>query len=166
MQIGELSTMTDVPARMLRYYEEQGLITARTRPNGYREYDDYLVDRVHKIRGLLDAGVPTRIIGAVLPCLDQGPQIIVADADPQLREMLVAQRDKMNNRIAFLEHSRDALTRYIRAMDDAGAAAPGAQGEPAPRARTHDDPDAPRPPTGSTPDTLDRNLTPGRRARS
>jgi DNA-binding transcriptional MerR regulator len=41
---------------MLRYYEEQGLITPRRLGNGYREYDEYLIDRVHKIRGLLDAG--------------------------------------------------------------------------------------------------------------
>lgn len=120
MRIGELSKRTGVPARMLRYYEEQGLITPRRLGNGYREYDEYLIDRVHKIRGLLDAGVPTRIIGDMLPCLNQGPEIIVTDPDPELREMLVAQRDKMTERIAFLEQNRDALTRYIEAMDIAG----------------------------------------------
>jgi DNA-binding transcriptional MerR regulator len=107
---------------MLRYYEEQGLITPRRLDNGYREYDAYLVDRVHKIRGLLDAGIPTRIIGDMLPCLNQGPEIMVTDPDPELRAMLVAQRDKMTERIAFLEQNRDALTRYIEAMDSAGGA--------------------------------------------
>ncbi|WP_448638953.1 MerR family transcriptional regulator [Geodermatophilus sp. URMC 63] len=118
MRIGELSHRTDVSARMLRYYEEQGLITVGRRENGFREYDDYLVARVRKIRGLLEAGIPTRIIADILPCLNQ-PQIVVENADPQLRAMLVEQRDKMTERIAVLEQNRQALTRYIRAMDGA-----------------------------------------------
>lgn len=119
MKIGELSAKTGVAARMLRYYEEQGLITPRRLSNGYREYDDYRVDRVLKIRGLLDSGVPTRIIGDMLPCLHQSQEIVVRDPDPELRAMLVEQRDKMIERIAFLERNRDALTRYIAAMDRA-----------------------------------------------
>ncbi|WP_069752827.1 MerR family transcriptional regulator [Streptomyces sp. EN16] len=124
MRIGELAKKTGVPTRMLRYYEEQGLLTPRRLENGYREYDEYLIDRVHKIRGLLDAGVPTRIIGDMLPCLHQGPEIVVTNPDPKLREMLLTQRDKMTERIAFLEQNRDALTHYIEAMDIAGGALP------------------------------------------
>ena len=116
MRIGELSHRTDVSPRMLRYYEDQGLITARRLGNGFREYDDYLVARVHKIRGLLESGIPTRIIANILPCLHQ-EEIVVEDADPELRAMLVEQRDKMTERIAVLEQNRDALTRYIGAID-------------------------------------------------
>ncbi|WP_241228241.1 MerR family transcriptional regulator [Corynebacterium hylobatis] len=119
MRIGELAKRTGVPTRMLRYYEEQGLITPLRLDNGYREYDEYLVARVQKIRGLLDAGIPTRIISHMLPCLNDTSGTIVADPDPELRAMLVEQRDKMVERIAFLEQNRDALTRYIDAMDRA-----------------------------------------------
>ena len=121
MRIGELAKKTEVPTRMLRYYEEQGLIAPRRLDNGYREYDDYLVARVQKIRGLLDSGIPTRIIGDMLPCLNDTSGTVVTDPDPQLRAMLVEQLDKMVERIAFLEQSRDALTRYISAMDRASA---------------------------------------------
>jgi DNA-binding transcriptional MerR regulator len=38
--------------------------------NGYRDYPEALADRVVQIRGLLDAGLPTRIIQQVLPCPD------------------------------------------------------------------------------------------------
>lgn len=117
MKIGELAKRTEVPTRMLRYYEEQGLITPRRQQNGYREYDEYLVDRVKKIRGLLDSGIPTRIIGDMLPCLNQPQEIVVADPDPELREMLVRERDRMTERITLLEHHCQALTRYIAAMD-------------------------------------------------
>ncbi|WP_193103555.1 MerR family transcriptional regulator [Brachybacterium sp. FME24] len=119
MRIGELTKRTGVPTRMLRYYEEQGLITPRRLDNGYREYDDYLVNRVRKIRGLLDSGIPTRIIGDMLPCLNDTEATVVADPDPELRELLVEQRDKMTERISFLEQNRVALTRYIDAMDRA-----------------------------------------------
>jgi len=53
MRIGELAKRTGVPPRMLRYYEEQGLITPQRLDNGYRDYGDYLVDRVNKIRDTL-----------------------------------------------------------------------------------------------------------------
>jgi DNA-binding transcriptional MerR regulator len=68
MRIGELGRATGVAPRMLRYYEDQGLISPRRLDNGYREYDDYLIDRVRKIRGLIDAGIPTRIVADILPC--------------------------------------------------------------------------------------------------
>jgi DNA-binding transcriptional MerR regulator len=102
---------------MLRYYEEQGLIFPRRQDNGYRDYDEYLVDKVQKIRGLLDSGIPTRVIGSVLPCLTDPREIVVTDADPELRELLVRERDKMTERITVLEQNRQALTRYIDAMD-------------------------------------------------
>ncbi|WP_250034233.1 MerR family transcriptional regulator [Paractinoplanes maris] len=117
MKIGELAKRTEVPTRMLRYYEEQGLITPQRQQNGYREYDEYLVDRVKKIRGLLDSGIPTRIIGDMLPCLNQPQEIVVADPDPELRELLVRERDRMAERMALLEHHCHALTQYIAAMD-------------------------------------------------
>ncbi|MEB3369642.1 MerR family transcriptional regulator [Saccharopolyspora mangrovi] len=116
MRIGELAERTRIPARMLRYYEEQGLITPRRLDNGYRDYDEYLVDRVLKIRGLLDAGIPTRIIGDMLPCLNQSQDIVVANPDPELRELLERERDRMTEKIEFLTHNRDAISRYIDAL--------------------------------------------------
>ncbi|MFJ9174109.1 MerR family transcriptional regulator [Streptomyces sp. NPDC102360] len=121
MRIGELSERTQVPARMLRYYEEQGLITPRRLDNGYRVYDERLVDRVLKIRGLLDAGIPTRIIGDMLPCLNQPQEIVVADPDPQLRAMLERERDRMTERVGCLTDTRDRLSRYIEALERAEA---------------------------------------------
>jgi DNA-binding transcriptional MerR regulator len=123
MRIGELAKKTGVPARMLRYYEEQGLISPRRLDNGYREYDDYLVDRVGKIRGLVDSGIPTRIVSDILPCLDKPQTIVVRNADPELRELLVQERDRMSQKIDFLIQNRDSITRYIRALDDAASLA-------------------------------------------
>ena len=124
MRIGELSTRTGVPSRMLRYYEEQGLITPTRLANGYRDYDERLVDRVGKIRGLIDAGIPTRIVTDILPCLGQPQTIVVENAEPGLVELLETERDRMTEKIEFLTHNRDALTNYLGALEDAGVERP------------------------------------------
>ncbi len=121
MRIGELEKLTDTPARSLRYYEEQGLIVPRRLPNGYREYDDYLVDRVIQIRGLIDSGIPTRIIRQILPCLGKPREIVVEDADPALLTLLAQQRDRMTLRIDCLIRNRDAIDGYIDAVSEATA---------------------------------------------
>jgi DNA-binding transcriptional MerR regulator len=122
VRIGELEKLTDTAARSLRYYEQQGLITPRRLDNGYREYDDYLVDRVLQIRGLIDSGIPTRIIKQMLPCLGKPHTIVVEDADPELLVVLARERDQMNRRIECLTRNRDAIDGYMTAVAEA---APG-----------------------------------------
>lgn len=116
MRIGELAKLTDTSARALRYYEDEDLIVPRRLPNGYREYDDYLVDRVTQIRGLLDAGLPTRIIKQILPCLDKPRTIHFSDATPEMLATLEYERDRMDERIAFLARNRDAINEYLDAV--------------------------------------------------
>ncbi|MFG3029176.1 MerR family transcriptional regulator [Streptomyces sp. NPDC048253] len=126
MRIGELEKLTNTPARSLRYYEQQGLITPQRLDNGYREYDDYLVDRVLQIRGLIDSGIPTRIIKQMLPCLGKPRTIVVEDADPELLAVLARERDKMNRRIDCLIRNRDAIDGYMQAVAQASPAQAGA----------------------------------------
>ena len=120
MRIGELAQRTGVAPRMLRYYEEQGLVSPRRLDNGYREYDDYLVDRVQKIRGLIDSGIPTRIVSDILPCLGKPHTIVVENVEPELRDALVEERDRMSEKIDFLTRNRDAITSYLEALERAG----------------------------------------------
>ncbi|MFD3943249.1 MerR family transcriptional regulator [Streptomyces sp. NPDC058579] len=116
MRIGELADRTGTPRRMLRYYEEQGLIVADRLPNGYRVYDESNVDRVLQIRGLLDAGLPTRIIKQILPCLDKPRVIHFPDATPEMLATLEGERDRMTERIRFLTRNRDAVAEYLDAV--------------------------------------------------
>lgn len=139
MRIGELSARTGTPRRLLRYYEEQGLIAADRAPNGYRDYDPRFVDRVLQIRGLLDAGLPTRIIKQILPCLDKPRVIYFTDATPDMLATLQHERDRMTERIACLVRNRDAISDYLDIVRDnerscrANSASPPTPDDPSPR---------------------------------
>lgn len=116
MRIGELSERTGTARRLLRYYEEQGLIVADRCANGYRTYDDRFVDRILQIRGLLDAGLPTRIIKQILPCLDEPRTIYFPDATPEMLATLERERDRMTDRIRCLSRNRDAIAEYLETV--------------------------------------------------
>ncbi|MET9487013.1 MerR family transcriptional regulator [Nocardia sp. NPDC006630] len=113
MRIGELSQRTETSRRLLRYYEEQGLIFSSREANGYRDYDEELVDRVLQIRGMLAAGLPTRIIKQILPCLLTPRTIHSFDVTPEMLTTLELERDSMTERIHVLERNRDAVARYV-----------------------------------------------------
>jgi DNA-binding transcriptional MerR regulator len=116
VRIGELAERTGVPARMLRYYEEQGLLTPARTSSGYRDYGEPLADRVVQIRGLLDAGLPTRIIKQILPCLAGPREIMFRDATPEMIATLERERDAIDARVRCLARNRDAITEYLDAL--------------------------------------------------
>lgn len=117
VRIGELSRLTGVSRRLLRYYEEQGLIVPDRSTNGYREYDERYVDRVKQIRGLLAAGLPTRIIKQILPCLDKPRSIHFPDATPEMLALLTSERDKLTERVEVLTRNRDAMSEYLAEVE-------------------------------------------------
>ncbi|WLP88596.1 MerR family transcriptional regulator [Gordonia sp. NB41Y] len=116
MRIGEVAELTGTSTRALRYYENEGLVVPRRQANGYRDYDDFLVDRVVQIRGLLDTGLPTRIIKQILPCLDKPRTIHFSEATPEILATLERERDRMSGRIDCLTRNRDAIDDYLNAV--------------------------------------------------
>ncbi|MFF3751851.1 MerR family transcriptional regulator [Streptomyces sp. NPDC002018] len=117
MRIGELAERTGTSRRLLRYYEQQGLIGSGRSPNGYRQYDESAVGRVLQVRGLLDAGLPTRVIQQVLPCLDTPRSSIrFSGVTPGTIAVLERERDRMSERIQCLTHNRDAIAGYLDAL--------------------------------------------------
>ena len=140
MRIGELSRRTQTPTRLLRYYEEQGLVTPRRAENGYREYGEEAVDRVLQVRGLLDTGFPTRIIKEFLPCLDRAPEIHLHNAYPDKIELLETELARLEDRIRILEKNRHAIADYLerirpfalRPEDRVPGGAPVPDGSPVP----------------------------------
>ncbi|UJW35360.1 MerR family transcriptional regulator [Saccharothrix sp. AJ9571] len=111
MLIGELSGRTGVSQRMLRYYEEQGLLTARRDANGYRRYDEDSVATVRHIRKLLDLGLSTEVIADVLPCAMEDLDRL--DLCPTLVKTLRAELAELDARIDTLRRNRGALAGYL-----------------------------------------------------
>ncbi|MEU9863673.1 MerR family transcriptional regulator [Streptomyces sp. NPDC047971] len=107
MLIGELSRRTGVSTRLLRYYGEQGLLEADRGPNGYREYDDASVVTVRQVRALLNAGLSTEVIRAVLPCAHG--ELPEFDWCVDVREILDRELAATDARIDDLRRSREAL---------------------------------------------------------
>ncbi|WP_299571444.1 MerR family transcriptional regulator [uncultured Williamsia sp.] len=121
MRIGELSATTGASVRSLRYYEEQQLICSRRTEGGQRVFDEDTTHRVAMIRCLIDAGVPTRDIGAMLPCVHSGTTTPTTLA--RLTEAHARLSAEMEERLA----TRDRLERIIAGVRDntcAAAAAP------------------------------------------
>ena len=92
--------------RSLRYYEEQGLLSSARSDTGQRHYSDAEVQRVTLIRQLLDAGMSSRVIASVLPCVE-------IPTDPDVTEAalvtMTRDRDRIDADIAHLIETRDAL---------------------------------------------------------
>lgn len=112
MRMGEMSQRTGVHERMLRYYEQRGLLHPQRRPSGYREYVEADVTAVLRIRALLDAGLSTALIAEVLPCV-RNDGAVLRPACPQVRATLAAERDRMSSAIAALSTSRDLLEQVL-----------------------------------------------------
>ncbi|MEU4096764.1 MerR family transcriptional regulator [Streptomyces sp. NPDC026673] len=127
MKIGDLAAKTGVAPRLLRYYEEVGILHPFRSGNGYRTYGEPAVDRVLQIRELLEAGLTTAMIREVLPCLDAAeeekrePRECPAAAD---LDGLRRQLGSIERRIDVLQRNRQAIETFLRACDDAAPAAP------------------------------------------
>lgn len=67
MNIGQASRASGVSSKMIRYYEQTGLIPkAARRDSGYRDYDDTDVHRLRFIRSARDLGFTVEQIGELL----------------------------------------------------------------------------------------------------
>jgi DNA-binding transcriptional MerR regulator len=120
MRIGELAQRTGVSERSLRYYEQQGLLVSDRTPRGQREYSERAVDRVIHIQELLAAGLRSRTIATLLPCMrdsDGGPS---PDATPRLVTELTAERIRLDRQIRDLANSREVLDGVIAAASRTG----------------------------------------------
>lgn len=114
MRIGELQRRTGVDQRLLRYYEQQGLLQPDRQPNGYRAYQEADVAAVTWIRRLLAAGLSTATIALFQSCVryDGGP------ATPACQSLVARLRDeraRIDAAIADLAASRAALDEVIAA---------------------------------------------------
>ncbi|MEV6276283.1 MerR family transcriptional regulator [Nocardia sp. NPDC051832] len=118
MRIGELSHRTGVSHRLLRYYEEQGLLSTTRTPGGFRTYAPEAPTVVQQIRALLAAGLPTRVIRDILPCA-HGPAPDL-ESHPDMLAVLRRELTEIEARLECLAESRDILAGYLATTEARG----------------------------------------------
>lgn len=143
MRIGEAAAAAGMTPRALRYYEQQGLVTARRAPSGHRVYDAEDIRRLRAVRELRDAGLTVgdvRAFAHLLPTMPPGgvPDLAPRGGDP---ERCSAVETVARRRLADLDARIERLSR-LRARLAARLGEPGT-GTPEPAA-----PAAPGAPAG------------------
>ncbi|WP_405508036.1 MerR family transcriptional regulator [Streptomyces cyaneofuscatus] len=132
MRIGELAKAAGVSVRSLRYYEEQRLLTSERSPSGQRHFREADIDRVGFIQRLYAAGLSSRTITELLPCVD-APSEATSDA---AMERMEQERERLSAHIEELVRTRDALdglmatNRAHRKTMRRAPAAPSSGGQP------------------------------------
>ncbi|MEU6797951.1 MerR family transcriptional regulator [Nonomuraea wenchangensis] len=111
MRIGELAARSGVSVRALCYYEEQGLLEADRSGSGQRHYPASAIERVHLIQMLYAAGLSSRTIAELLPCVE------AKVSTPESRARLFAERDRIDAQIAGLTRTRDRLDAVIASTE-------------------------------------------------
>ncbi|WP_214415723.1 MerR family transcriptional regulator [Sphaerisporangium fuscum] len=125
MRIGALAQRTGVSRRLLRYYEEQGLLRPLRLANGYREYAESDVTAVRHIRALLAAGLPSAVIARLIGCVHDDGERLVPSTCPGMVTSLRRERSRIAEEITRLRSSQQALdTMLAAALGPAGQDGP------------------------------------------
>jgi DNA-binding transcriptional MerR regulator len=115
MHIGELARRTGVSARMLRYYEHEGLLNPKRTDSGYRDYGSEQVDAAKRIRMLSAAGLKISSIRLLLPCVLGAKPVFHPCV--QARELLRGEVENLDVRLRELSETRDVVVRLLNAID-------------------------------------------------
>ncbi len=107
IRIGELAKRSGVSTRALRYYEEQRLIEAQRSPSGQRYYDETAIEKVRFFQLMFAAGLTSRNIAVLLPCIDTG-----RTTEAQ-RRMLDAERERVRTNVEQLQLALGRLEEII-----------------------------------------------------
>lgn len=116
MRISELSKLTGASIRSLRYYEAKGLIATQREENGYRVYNQMVVERVKTIQFYLSLGFTTEQIESFLNCVMKNQESQCDDLLPlyseklleieKQMEMLQLLQANLKDRIFYIEEQR------------------------------------------------------------
>lgn len=115
IRIGDLAIRSGVSTRALRYYEEQELLPAARTSSGQRLYHESAVERVHLIQDLFAAGLPSRSVAVLLPCVDN------QEATDEAITLLRTERERIDEQIRELLQTRERLDQVIVSATVPGA---------------------------------------------
>ncbi|MEG0922185.1 MAG: MerR family transcriptional regulator [Comamonas sp.] len=114
MRIGELATRTAISERMLRYYEQEGLLRPARTQAGYRDYGDAEVQAALRIRLLSASGLKVEAIRVLLPCMvDDQASFMPCD---EIRTTLCSELKKLDEKIQNLAESRRIVAQFLASL--------------------------------------------------
>jgi DNA-binding transcriptional MerR regulator len=115
MLIGELAKRAQCSVRVIRHYEQSGLLLSTRGENGYRHYDESAVEHVERIRVLLRNGFNLDEIRPVASMLDAGlrsKQLVCGD----VIRLYQSKVDEIDLRLAELSELRDRAKQRLHAL--------------------------------------------------
>ena len=111
MNLAKVAELTQVSPRMLRYYENLGLVQPKRTANNYRDYSQKNIEDIHKIKILNDAGMNLKDIQMLLPCFD------LADRRFSLCSAVLAKLEnelkQVDGQLSKLQRSHDLLKSFL-----------------------------------------------------
>ena len=126
MNIGKLASLTSISTKLIRHYEEIGLLPdARREDNGYRTYDDSDAERLGVIRRARDMGFLVSQIRDLLDLVDQANL-----AGPCVQNGLQEPVIELNATVRRLSDERE-LSRYLNELCLQNSRADGQESEAA-----------------------------------
>lgn len=111
MNLAKVAALTQISPRMLRYYEELGLIHPLRTANHYRFYSQKDIEDIHKIKVLNDAGMHLKDIKLLLPCFDLGEEKFTLC--PIAKHTLNIELKNISEKISKLKQSEDLLKSFL-----------------------------------------------------
>lgn len=118
LRIGEVAAQAGVSVRAIRYYEQQGILSAGRSPAGQRLYRPDAVERVRFFQQMFAAGLSSANIAELMSCFE------TCHTDAGQRRLLREQRDRMAARADELQA---ALQRLDDIIADADRRDPGTE---------------------------------------
>jgi DNA-binding transcriptional MerR regulator len=109
VRIGTVAEKAGVSVRALRYYEEQQLLESERSPSGQRQYADSAIERVKFIQLLYAAGLSSKSVRQLLPCVYTGR------ASTAMLEHLTQERERLQEQITAMTTARDRMDDVIAA---------------------------------------------------
>lgn len=119
MRIGELALQTGVSERMLRYYEEQGLLRPARTETGYRDYGEAELQAVQRIKLLSESGIKLDAVRVLLPCMVDGPAVF--DRCDDIVATLHEEVERLDQKLKALAKSRHIVASFLANLDDASS---------------------------------------------
>jgi DNA-binding transcriptional MerR regulator len=117
VRIGQLARSADVKIDTVRYYEKQGLISAKRTTNGYRTFDNADLDRLRFIRRCRKLGMSLPEVRHLLGVVDQ-PETDCITVDRLIKRKIEEVRDRVAS-LQALEHELQGLLDRCQAQTTA-----------------------------------------------